>query len=326
MAFDVKRLLNSSFFKDWSLKIVFLVVAVVLWLFVATGSTYVHELGVPISFEGIRQGRVLADEVPKRALVRYRGSGRDFLRALLTSDLRLILDLQTITEYYNFALQSYFESHPEGIHTPRGLELELLEIISPDTIRIRLDAFARKNVPIVSRVEVKTEQGYTVVGGVQLRPATAEISGPKNTIDGISAVHTEPTVFENSSHDVSKSVRIEALEEPLVNVSPGRLQVFASVQSIVEITVPDIAVHVLNVPENLRAVVDPSSVSLTVAGGIKFLSKLAPSDVLAFIDYNRDWKSDQRLYEPNIEVPPNVLSWQGLRPEQVEVVIIRERR
>ena len=329
MALDVKRLLQFIR-RDWSLKLVFILVALVLWLYVVTGITYDHVIRVPISLENIQKGRVLAEELPERATVRYKGTGRALLGALLwdllSGDLRLVVDVQTIKEFYDFPLQSYFERHQEGIHTPRGLRLELLEILSPETLKVRLDERITKQVPIASRVRVKTEPGYTVVGGVQLRPAVAEVSGPQRAVHLIDTLLTEVRLFDERLYEVNSEVRLETPDNPLVQFTPPRVEVFASVQSIVERKMPEIAVHVLNVPENLRAVVSPSSISLTLVGGIEFLTQLPPSDILAFVDYDRDWNPNQRSYTPNVEVPSDVLKWQEMRPPQVEVVVIRERR
>ena len=109
------------------------------------------------------------------------------------------------------------------------------------------------------------------------------------------------------------------MEEPEIELS-------ASIQSIGERRVDGIEVEVRNVPENLRAIVNPQTVSIEIQGGITFLTGLTGENISATIDYSKDWKENQRLYQLKIEVPKDVINWKSLTPSEVEVIVIRERR
>jgi len=90
---------------NMSIKISSLAIALTLWIFVVTGSEYVHVIEVPIKLRNVQPDRVLAEQIPEFAKVRMRGTGRQFLNNMLRTtfaDVGIMLEMSRIRFFYDF--------------------------------------------------------------------------------------------------------------------------------------------------------------------------------------------------------------------------------
>jgi len=321
-----------NFFKRFSdnlsIKISSLIIALTLWLFVVTGSEYVHVVKIPIHLRNLQQGRILANEIPKFAELRMRGTGRQFLNNQLTTafaDMGIMLEMGRIRFYYEFALEPYLKNYPDRLVMPRDFGLELVEIISPDTVKIKLDSYLEKVVPVRPRVTISTDPGYIQVGKTKTIPSEVTISGPSSLISEISESFTAEINFEARKNSVKETMDLNVSNKSLIKLEPAEVELTANIQSIGERRLEGIEVQVRNVPENLKAIVNPTTVSLDLQGGIAFLSGLTGGEIDATIDYATDWLENKRMYSLKIVVPEDVINWSGPYPSEVEVIVIRER-
>ena len=321
-----------NFFKRFSdnlsIKISSLIIALTLWLFVVTGSEYVHVVKIPIRLRNLQQGRILANEIPKFAELRMRGTGRQFLNNQLTTafaDMGIMLEMGRIRFYYEFALEPYLKNYPDRLVMPRDFGLELVEIISPDTVKIKLDSYLEKVVPVRPRVTISTDPGYIQVGKTKTIPSEVTISGPSSLISEISESFTAEINFEARKNSVKETMDLNVSNKSLIKLEPAEVELTANIQSIGERRLEGIEVQVRNVPENLKAIVNPTTVSLDLQGGIAFLSSLTGGEIDATIDYATDWLENKRMYSLKIVVPEDVINWSGPNPSEVEVIVIRER-
>ena len=324
--------LPTIFFKRFSnnlsIKISSVIIALTLWLFVVTGSEYVHVVNIPIHLRNMQTGRILANEIPEFAKVRMRGTGRQFLNNQLTTafaDMGIMLEMGRIRFYYEFALEPYLKNYPDRLVMPRDFGLELVEIISPDTVRVKLDSYLEKVVPVRPKVTISTDPGYIQVGKTETTPSEVKISGPSSLIREIRESFTEEINFEARKNSVIETMVLNVNNKALIKLEPAEVQLTANIQSIGERRLEGIEVQVLNVPENLKAIVNPTTISLDLQGGIAFLSGLTGDEINATIDYATDWMENQTMYSLIIDVPEDVIKWSGPNPSLVEVIVIRER-
>lgn len=319
----------SSFFKDFKIKAASVILALFLWFYVVTENKYIYEFNVPIYVKNLQKGKILKNEIPGFSKVKFRGTGKALLKTWVMrsySEIKIILDLRGISQFYDFSLKDYLALYPNRLVIPRGYDIEFIEVISPDTIKVRLDNYGEKLVHIEPRVKVNTKPGFIVVGKITTDPPSALVSGPESVINGIDTVYTENREYSGSRKRIEEVLALTPHENKMVEFTPENVKIAVDVQSIGEKTIDEIPVQVLNVPENLKAIVSPSRISIVVRGGTEFISHLSENEVSAWIDYNNDWKKGKRFYIPHITVPDDVTQWQDLTPKSVEVIVIRERR
>lgn len=301
--------------------------AFLLWVFIVSSENYEVVMSVPIEVRNLSEQKALREEVPETALVRFEGSGRMLFKTILLKrfykDFKLVLDLDRISDEYEFVLNDYYRTYPQKIVIPNEFEIVYIEIESPREIQISLDDYVIRTIPVISQVLIDTAPGYVTVGDESIEPNEVEIAGPRATIDSIFSINTLRDTIENTSMDVSRYIGFE-IPHPQLQFSISEVRFSVDVQALSERIISEVPVDVINVPSDYRVFVSPHTVSLTIIGGIDFIQNVNPDDISLTIDFTRQWNSSIQFYEPIINVPNGIIDWQDLSPPNVELIVTRD--
>ena len=85
--------------------------ATLLWLFVISGDQYTMVLDLPIEARNLNAQKAYLKEVPEYASVMLKGKGRDLFKSYILqkyAGFKLVLDLEGISQEYEFILNDYF--------------------------------------------------------------------------------------------------------------------------------------------------------------------------------------------------------------------------
>jgi hypothetical protein len=96
------------------------------------------------------------------------------------------------------------------------------------------------------------------------------------------------------------------------------------IQSVSERIISEIPVKVVNVLPNLRLFVNPTTVALTVIGGVDRIADIESDDIIVTIDFAKQWISGKNYYEPTVKIPVDILEWQDLSPRNLELVVTKD--
>ena len=141
--------------------------ATILWLFVISGEQYTMIIDFPIEARNLNAQKTYLKEVPNSAAVMLKGKGRDLFKAFILqkySGFKLVLDLEGISQEYEFFLNNYFKKNPRRVVLPSSYKLSFVEIVYPNRIKISLDEIMKKTVPVSSNLLISLEDGYTLIG------------------------------------------------------------------------------------------------------------------------------------------------------------------
>jgi len=311
---------------DTIVKIGSLLLAILLWLYVVTANMYVYQIDLPLRIVNVPEGKTIANEVPQVVQARFRGTGITYLKTMITRsyfDMSLRLNAGGIDETFIYYLQDYIEENPDNILLPRGLNLELVNIVQPELIRVELDDLVVKTVPVFKDIQVTAASGYTLVGSVRIDPDSIGIQGPAEELNTIDSVRTEEIRITGADGFIERTANVIIQSPQVVETTTGEVTYYADVQTISERNLTDVPVEVRNVPERLSASTAPSSVSLTIEGGSQYIYNLSQADIQIYVDYAEQWNPQQDYFVPQIETPPDVLRWRNLNPNRVELIIVR---
>ena len=301
--------------------------AFLLWVFIVSSENYEMVMSVPIEVRNLSEQKALREEVPEVAQVRFEGSGRMLLKTSLLKrfyrDFKLVLDLDRISDEYEFVLNEYFRTYPQKIVIPNEFELSYIEIESPRHIQISLDEYAVKTVPVLSQIVIETAPGYVSVGEEIIEPSELEIAGPREIIDGISSIKTIQDTITDVLTDISRYIGFDTAYQQ-IQFSVPNVKIDVDIQALSERIISEVQVDVINVPNNYRVFVSPHTVSLTIVGGINFIQNVNPDDISLTIDFNRQWSPSVQFYEPMVNVPDGIIDWQDLSPPNVELIVTQE--
>ena len=284
-------------------------------------------LDLPIEARNLSAQMAHKEEVPSYASIKIRGTGRDLFKSILLKNyagFKLVLDLEGISEEYEFNLNEYFEKYPRKVVLPLNYNLSFVEVIHPNRIKISLDEYQVKKVPIISNLYISPSPGYMLVGDIKLKPKMIEIAGPKEEIALINHVDTAYDSIINITNAYKRNVKIFS-KKNLIKYSPSFVEVSLDIQQISERIIADIPVIINDVPEKIRVFPSPQTVSLTVVGGLQRIASLQPDEINVIISFN-DWNSQIQFYEPYVELPSGILNWKDISPKNLEIAVAREIR
>ncbi|MBL7010151.1 MAG: hypothetical protein ISR82_02905 [Candidatus Marinimicrobia bacterium] len=300
--------------------------ALLLWLFVVSENEYTMVVDVPIEARNLPAGHAHKEEVPSSAKVRLRGRGRSLFKTIILKnfipDFKLVLDLERISEEYDFLLNDYFERYPQKVVIPSTFEVKYVEVIYPSSVHISLDEYKEKVVPVLPNILIQPAPGFTLVGDPIISPEKVKIAGSWNLVENVSMVFSVPDTVLNATNQISLSLTLEAERGQLIEYTPKNVNFQQSIQSISERIISEIPVEILNEREDLQVFVSPQTVSLTVVGGMNYIANLKPNDISITVDFNL-WNAQQQFYNVKVQAPADVMEWMDLSPKSIELVVTK---
>lgn len=301
--------------------------ATLVWLFVISGNEYTMILDFPIEARNLNAQKTYLKEVPKYASVMLKGKGRDLFKAYILRNhagFKLVLDLEGISQEYEFILNQYFEKNPRKVVLPSSYKLSFLEVLYPNRIKISLDEIMTKNVPISSNISISLKDGYTQIGLMKFNPDSVVLVGPKVELAKIENVHTVKDTLIDLSYPFNGNLNLISPGR-LINCSQTKIKYFLDIQQISERIIVDIPVKVINKLKGIRVFPSPQTVSLTVIGGAFQISEIKPEDILVTVDF-KTWSMNKSFYAPQVTFPIDILDWRDLSPRTIELGVARESK
>ena len=302
------------------------VIAFVFWFFIESEESYSVNLDIPLVARNLQEQKTYKEEVPESIFVTLKGSGRSFIWLRIFSnfykdDFKAVIDLSSISDEYNFQLDSYYKENPEKIVLPSSLDLDFVEVLNPRNIQIKLEKYLVKKVPIESQIFVSTEPGYIAIDG-QFTPDSISIGGPEEAVNAIDFVLTEEDTLTNLVVSVNSSWLI-LNPNKLVSFDPKRVEGIIDIQPISETIITGIPVQLINKPNDVNVFVNPATVSLTIVGGLNQIANTAPENIDVIIDFDY-WNAERQFYNPKIQLPDYLIEWKDLSPNNLEILVIKE--
>ncbi|NPV73435.1 MAG: hypothetical protein HPY89_06540 [Pelotomaculum sp.] len=203
---------------NWSnvlIKILSLLLALALWVYVSNEQNPVREKILTVSLErtGPAQNFVITGDLPESVKVRVQGT-RSQLANLSAADLKAVINIPE-RETGDLSL-------PVQVSAPAGLRVVQ---VTPDEVRVSVDRMTEKSVAVAVSLRGAPAQGFTALAPV-CQPGAVTARGPSRVINEISQA-TAVVDIQAATKDVEQNVP----------VSVGNLDV-TLIPSAVRVTVP----------------------------------------------------------------------------------------
>ncbi|HXC71166.1 MAG TPA: CdaR family protein [Pyrinomonadaceae bacterium] len=281
---SVEKLLRRIFLEDWSLKLLSLAIAIVLWLLV-TGQNEPVTAHVSVQLNFIRpQSLEISNDPPRAVDVMLTGS-RNKLDDLTSLDLVATVDISD----QRAGERVLRLADKAQIALPQGIKVDGFQ---PSAIPIRLEPILERQVPIEPKFEGKPADGFEVYAA-QPSKGSVMVRGPESRVNALQKVvtetiwlagHKETFTAKNLALDVPDP-KIDVLE-PVVNVDVeiGEQRTEKNISGV-------------NVSTATGGKVQPETTSVTLLGATSLLDSLKPEDIKIVLD-----AVGQNL-EPRLELP-----------------------
>ena len=302
--------------------------AVLVWFFSMSDRQFERAVQLPIKVRNIPEGKTLGQEVPPTATLRYRGSGPALTKLYILQPFyadSLPIDLVRVRKRHVFYLDEYFRINPLRMpSSPIWKGLTFIGVDQPDSIIIELDDYVQKRVPIVPRARMDVRSGYIQVERLVVNPDSVLIEGPAQAVAAVDRIVTQRWDFKDVSERIDKTLDLVNPDDPMVGLIRRTARIQANIQIIDEHRLEDIPVEIINVPDYLDVIVSPSTVSLTISGGVDYIAGLDSMAVRVFVNYRTQWSPRNLFVEPQVELAPGILNYWQLTPKQLEIIAIRK--
>lgn len=266
-----QKLLRRVFLEDWSLKLLSLAIAVVLWLLV-TGQNEPVTAHLNVQLNFIRpQALEISNDPPRTVDVMLTGS-RNKLDDLTSLDLVATVDLAD----QRAGERVLRLADKAQITLPQGIKIDGFQ---PSAIPIRLEEVIDRQVNVEPKLEGKPADGYEVYS-VYPNKGSVNVRGPESHVNSLQKVITESIWLAGRKESfIAQNVAIDVpdpkvdLLEPVVNVN------IEIGERRVEKNFSSVSVTTANGDK-----VQPATTSVTLLGVASMINSLKPEEVKIVLD------------------------------------------
>ncbi len=187
--------------KNWLEKLISLLLAVLLWVYVTGQEKSEMSFTVPLELTNIPPNMEIINEPPAYITIRVRGNSH-ILTNVKPGKIKVVLDLSHLKEGKNT-----FTLTRKSVILPRGL---VVTKINPTSVVIKAEKVVEKQVKV--RLQAK---GIKDAWKVSLDPPLVTLQGVKSQIRKVRVVKTRPVDFTNVVLEPGKTLkRVVELEPP----------------------------------------------------------------------------------------------------------------
>jgi YbbR domain-containing protein len=174
--------LRKYVFYNFTLKVLSLAVAVLLWMAVTRDPVAEVALNVPVEFHNAPEHLEISSETIPQVQVRVRGPVRA-VRDISATEVHAVIDLANVQPG-----ERTYDLSPARIHVPDGVQV--VQAV-PAQIRISFDRRESRQVEVKPRVIGTFASGYRIEKVTAL-PQSVTIVGPATHVRGVETAITDP--------------------------------------------------------------------------------------------------------------------------------------
>lgn len=280
-----------------------LLLAIGLWVYVSMNSQYTTIVDLPL-FINLPENRAIETPIPQTIRAQVRGAGWQLFNLNFSFPPRCVV---TISEEMLQSNQTTFKLTrkvlEQGIQLPA--KVEPLGFI-PDTLAFLVGTVSRKRVPVYPVLDITLQNGFINIGIPHVEPDSVDIMGNRNILENITFWKTEPIELEDLYKPASITARLSDSLGNIVQLSRSVVSVYLDVQQIAEMTFSNVPVELLSAPVNNNILLQPSTISLTVRGGINQISILNQNDIKVYVDYMDIVQNVTGILTPRVTLPADI--------------------
>nr|AUN37856.1 putative secreted protein [uncultured bacterium] len=277
----VEKLLRRIFIEDWSLKLLSLAIAIVLWMLV-TGQNQPVTAHLNVQLNFIRpQSLEISNDPPRTVDVMLTGS-RNKLDDLTSLDLVATVDISD----QHAGERVLRLADKAQIALPQGIKVDGYQ---PSAIPVRLEEIVERQVPVEPKVEGQPANGFEVYG-VSPNKGSVPVRGPASHVNSLQKVLTESIWLGGHNESFTASNVAIDVPDPKVDLLEPVVNVDVEIgERRVEKTFSGVSVSAAD-----GGAVQPATTAVTVLGVASLVNSLKSEELKIVLDND---------FKPQLEVP-----------------------
>jgi YbbR domain-containing protein len=293
-----------------SLKVLAVLLAVLLWIQVASQETVQMTRTAPVEFLDMPTDLEISNDYPRAVEVVLQ---TDRPRSLGNERISVMIDMRDATP--GAAVVHLNENNLRGAR-----DAEIVSI-TPARLRLQVEKTRSKEVDVKATLVGSPAEGYEVFE-VRIVPPRVPLSGPQSRIEQVTQAHTEPISIDGLSAPLTVQVALDLEDTSLRFGSTDRVRTIVVIEEkrkAVEIAGVDVEV----LPEGVSSRLLDRRVRLSGTVPISYTEALDPALFTATVDLT-DLPSGTTVHElvPEVKIPKEYLKifrLTGSSPEKIRV-------
>lgn len=302
--------LTNLFSKDWLLKFISLVLAVVLWYFVGGEDRVDKNVMIPIEIINLPRDLVISNQFKKEIEVTVSGP-RSLILEMTSRAITRQVDLSAATPG-----TMVIENDNEHIPVPRGITVQRVQ---PSSIILSLDKLIQKKFPVSARTVGEVADGY-YIKLLKIDPDVITITGPLTILSQFDELYTRAINLAGMKESIQLQMPLE-LDTAIIELI-GETSVTAELSIGMETVTKNMSGLVVHaVIDGVKRDVKPETVRVTANIPKKLLDKsVNPKDLLVVTAIKEEEGGDLKVRvipRDDIELPIEILY---IIPDSVSLV------
>jgi len=291
--------------KDWWLKLIALVAAVVLWLFARLEREYTRELKLGLDMSLLPTEYVVVEQNVDSVSVEIRGKGRYLVR-LGRFNPKIVLPLVSMREG-----RERLRLGPENVNLPEQIQVRSLD---PYQIELVIERRAKRKVAVIVRSDGIPAEGFAI-SDIDY-DKTVDLYGTKEVVSTFSHLFSEPLNVEGVSESFSTLLAIQVPDTAGLVTEPSSVLVKVKVEPETTVVLSNVPVSLKGIPLQGQAYLLNKEAKLTLRGPVSLLRGFSKDEVHVSISVSYMTPGDYR-------VPADVSLAPGIKVENSEPAVFR---
>ncbi len=305
----MKNILVTNF----SVKLFSLILAIGIWLHVATEKKHVTQIKVPIVLMTIPANLLTSNTYPVTAEVQIEATGKELL-TIYFDEKRLEVDCRQAK-----LGNQIIKIETNQLKLASGIVPKVLAIHYPKQLVLEFDVLYSKKIPVSSSIQVDPAENHIWLKPILFEPPLVEAIGPRRIVSQIESVYSESLVLQDLQEDDLFNVKLDSRNYINTRFSPSIVRAKVDIQKRTSREIQDIFVVLINIPENSSAHLDTNRVTLLVSGGVEIVNNLKKEDINVYVDYQNFTTKGKEEVPPKIVVFKEV-EWTIISPKVFRLI------
>jgi hypothetical protein len=273
--------------------------AIALWFYASMREEYTAVFDVPLEIR-LPAGRISENEITSSVRAQVQGAGWQLLNHVLSASVRCVVYVPEKLVAEDEALVTI--SRPmlaQGMQAPTGVTVQR---IMSDSFLAKVGVIAEKRLPVLPALDVATREGFIVTNVQIAQPDSVSVRGSNTVLSRLHAWHTEPIRLRDVYEATTVRTGLSDTLAGVVQVPQMRVSVSVNVEQMAEMRFEDVPLQVAGAPTRNSYQLSPTRFSVLLRGGVGGVTRLAPENVMATIDYNDVIASENGIVRVRINV------------------------
>jgi len=193
------RQLRHWLIDNWHLKLISLILAVMLWMVVATETSSELGMEVPLEYRNIPAQLEITGDTTNTVQVRLRGSS-NVIRDISAKDVSTTIDLSKMRPGEKIVPLS-----PQNVQAPFGAGVIR---VNPSSVRFNLERTLTKTVPVVPTILGQPSDGFEIAS-VAVNPSKVEVEGPESRVSTLASIATVPIRLDRRQTHIEQAADLD---------------------------------------------------------------------------------------------------------------------